>query len=92
MPIRAFRSSSLIDLDDETLSLVVSDALVCNIGLTQSTKLGWGIEAKDRQGEGQLYRQLVAREYARASLLVKKNSATTVPEAVWTISYGFNRP
>jgi hypothetical protein len=53
--MRAFRSSSLIDLDEETLSLIVSDALLSGRGLTQSTKLGWGIEAKDRQGEGRLY-------------------------------------
>jgi hypothetical protein len=52
----AFRSSSLIDLDEETLSLIVSDTLVgYEGGLTQSTKLGWGIEAKDRQGEGRLH-------------------------------------
>ena len=50
----AFRSSSLIDLDEETLSLIVSDTLLSGRGLTQSTKLGWGIEAKDRQGEGRL--------------------------------------
>jgi hypothetical protein len=51
----AFRSSSLIDLDEETLSLIVSHAHGSGSGLTQSTKLGWGIEAKDRQGEGRLH-------------------------------------
>ena len=51
----AFRSSSLIDLDEETLSLIVSHAHGSGSGLTQSTKLGWGIEAKDRQGEGRLF-------------------------------------
>lgn len=90
--IRFLVASSVIDFWDLTLSLLVSGIRSRLDALTPSTRRERERAAMDQRAGWRLEVSYALEWECAVDSLVKKNSATSDPAGVWTMSYGFNRP